>query len=90
MATPAINDAGYARASVLSHLRGLRARLLLVHGTGDDNVHPQNTLAFADALVQADKPFEMLLYPNRTHAIAGGNTSAHLYESFLRFLLDHL
>nr|MCU0648950.1 S9 family peptidase [Gemmatimonadaceae bacterium] len=90
MGTPTTNGAGYAASSVQSHIAGLRARLLLVHGTGDDNVHPQNTFAFADALVQADKRFEMLLYPNRTHSISGGNTSAHLFESVTRFLLEHL
>jgi dipeptidyl-peptidase 4 len=90
MWTPDANSDGYRKSSVMTHVNTLAARLLLVHGTGDDNVHPQNTLNLVDALVQANKPFEMLLYPNRTHSITGGNTTPHLYESFLRFLLEHL
>jgi dipeptidyl-peptidase 4 len=64
--------------------------LLLVHGTGDDNVHPQNTLQYANVLEAAGKNFTMLLYPNRTHAISGGTTQAHLFESLTRFLNENL
>jgi dipeptidyl-peptidase 4 len=69
---------------------GIKARLLLVHGTGDDNVHPQNTIQLADKLQAANKPFYMLLYPNRTHSISGGNTSIHLFNSLTRFVLENL
>jgi dipeptidyl-peptidase-4 len=61
-----------------------------VHGTGDDNVHPQNSLQYANALEAAGKDFTMLLYPNRTHAIAGGTSQLHLFESLTRFLQEHL
>jgi dipeptidyl-peptidase-4 len=68
----------------------MTARLLLVHGTGDDNVHPQNALVLAEALQNANKPFTMLLYPNKTHSIGGGRTQVHLFGSFTRFLRENL
>jgi dipeptidyl-peptidase 4 len=90
MWTPEDNAAGYDSSSVQNHVAGLRARLLLVHGTGDDNVHPQNSIQYAADLEAAGKPFYMLLYPNRTHAISGGNSQAHLFESLTQFVRDQL
>jgi dipeptidyl-peptidase-4 len=88
--TPQDNAAGYAAGSSQAQVSGLRATLFLVYGTGDDNVHPQNSLQYANALEAAGKDFTMLAYPNRTHAIAGGNSQAHLFESLTRFLTEHL
>jgi dipeptidyl-peptidase-4 len=90
MWTPQENAAGYQESSVLPHLEGLAADLLLVHGTGDDNVHPQNSILIANRLQSLGKPFQMMLYPNRTHAISGGNTQVHLYDMFTRFILENL
>jgi dipeptidyl-peptidase-4 len=90
MWTPQENAAGYRAGAPQSYVNGVKARMLLVHGTGDDNVHPQNTYQYANKLEAAGKPFYMLLYPNRTHSISGGNTSVHLYNSFTRFLLENL
>ena len=90
MWTPQQNAEGYRVSAPLTYVDGLKARLLLVHGTGDDNVHPQNTLQFANKLQAAGKPFYMMLYPNRTHSISGGDTSVHLYNTFTRFLLENL
>jgi dipeptidyl-peptidase-4 len=90
MSSPADNTAGYDSSSVQRHVGGLSATLLLVHGTGDDNVHPQNSIQYAAALEAAGKPFYMLLYPNRTHAISGGNSQAHLFESLTRFVHQEL
>jgi dipeptidyl-peptidase-4 len=90
MWTPQGNPEGYRRSSPQSFVSGLTARTLLVHGTGDDNVHPQNTIQLANRLEAAGKPFYMLLYPNRTHSISGGNTSVHLFNSFTRFILENL
>jgi dipeptidyl-peptidase-4 len=90
MWTPQQNPEGYRAGSPQTYVNGVKARLLLVHGTGDDNVHEQNTIQLADKLEAAGKPFYMLLYPNRTHSISGGNTSVHLYNSFTRFLLENL
>ena len=90
MWTPKENAAGYRDGSPQTYAKGVKARMLLVHGTGDDNVHPQNTVQYANKLQAAGTPFYMLLYPNRTHSISGGNTSVHLYNSFTRFLLESL
>ena len=90
MWTPQDNKAGYDESAPLNHVAGLKARLLVVHGTGDDNVHPQNTIQFADKLEAAGKPFWMLLYPNRTHSISGGNSQAHLFDSLTRFVTENL
>ncbi len=90
MWTPQQNPEGYRVSSSQAYVSGVRAKLLLVHGTGDDNVHPQNTIQYANQLEAAGKPFYMLLYPNRTHSISGGNTSLHLFNSLTRFVLDNL
>lgn len=87
---PRINEDGYRQTSVMTHLSGLTAELLLVHGTGDDNVHAQNTLVLADSLVNLGLPFSMLVYPNRTHSISGGNTSIHLFNQMTRFVKEKL
>lgn len=79
MRTPAENPDGYKMTSVLTYANGLTARLLLVHGTADDNVHPQNTFWLVNALQSYGTQFEMMLYPGRTHSISGGNTQVHLF-----------
>lgn len=90
MWTPQNNPEGYRKTSVLPHLEGLEAYLLLVHGTGDDNVHPQNSIQVANRLQELGKPFEFMLYPNRTHSISGGRTQVHLFEMFTRFIMENL
>jgi dipeptidyl-peptidase-4 len=90
MRTPAENPRGYQAGAVTTHAAGLTARMLVVHGTGDDNVHPQNALVLAETLQQLDKPFTMLLYPNKTHSIAGARTQVHLFGSLTRFLAENL
>jgi len=78
---PMMNKAGYDRGSPLTYVSGFRGNLLLVHGSGDDNVHYQNSEMLINALVAADKPFTMMEYPNRTHCICQGrNTQLHLFE----------
>ena len=90
MWTPQRNPEGYRDGSPLAHAKGLTASYLLVHGTGDDNVHPQNAIQLANALQAAGKQFDMMLYPNRTHSISGGNTQAHLFEMLTRFVKEKL
>jgi dipeptidyl-peptidase 4 len=81
------NRAGYDRGSPLSYVKGLKGPLLLIHGGGDDNVHYQNTEMLINALVAANRPFEMMEYPNRTHCICQGKgTQAHLFDLVTRFL----
>jgi dipeptidyl-peptidase 4 len=84
---PAENKAGYDRGSPLTYVNGLRGNLLLIHGSGDDNVHFQNSEALINALVSANRPFTMMEYPNRTHCICQGrNTQVHLFELITRYL----
>lgn len=90
MRTPQDNFRGYALSSPIELADKLQGRLLLVHGTADDNVHLQNTLEYADALVKAGKQFDMQLYPNCNHSINVGNSRVHLYERMTQFFLDNL
>ncbi len=91
MGLPQENPEAYRAGSPITYADGLRGDLLLVHGTGDDNVHYQATEALINALVAAGKPFEMMAYPNRTHAInEGEGTSRHLFGLFTRYLAEHL
>ena len=90
MWTPEGNPEGYRATAALNHVDGLTAKLLLVHGTGDDNVHSQNTIQFAQKLQLARKPFYMMLYPNKTHSISGAGATLHLYDTFTRFILESL
>jgi dipeptidyl-peptidase-4 len=87
---PQENAEGYRESAPQQHVGTMSASFLLVHGTGDDNVHPQNSLQLADRLQAAGKPFQLMLYPNRTHSIAGGNTQTHLFDMLTRFVLEKL
>ena len=70
---------------------GLTGRLLLIHGTGDDNVHYQGTERLVDRLIELGKRFDLMVYPNRTHSInEGPGTSPHLYKLIARYFLEHL
>jgi dipeptidyl-peptidase-4 len=87
---PKDNAAGYNEGSPLSYVAQMKGKLLLVHGSGDDNVHYQNSEALINALVAANKPFRFMEYPNRTHSITGGNTSVHLRTLLTDFLTESL
>jgi dipeptidyl-peptidase 4 len=87
---PQDNAVGYDDNSPVQFANLLKGKYLLVHGTGDDNVHFQNSVAFTDALVKANKDFEQLYYPNRNHGIYGGNTRLHLFRQMTNFLLENL
>lgn len=84
--TPQLNAAGYDDNSPITHVNKLKGNYLLIHGTGDDNVHFQNAVDLVDALVKADKQFETMYYPNRNHGIYGGNTTWHLYSLMTDFI----
>jgi len=84
--TPQLNAAGYDDNSPITHVNMLKGNFLLIHGTGDDNVHFQNSVDLVNALIAADKQFETFYYPNRNHGIYGGNTTWHLYTQMTDFL----
>ncbi|MDN3205185.1 S9 family peptidase [Algoriphagus sediminis] len=84
--TPRLNAAGYDENSPINHVNKLKGNFLLIHGTGDDNVHFQNTVDLVNALITADKQFETFYYPNRNHGIYGGNTTWHLYTQMTDFI----
>ena len=86
MRTPQENVAGYDDNSPFNYPEKLEGDYLLVHGSGDDNVHLQNTMRMVEALVQADKQFEWAIYPDKNHGIYGGNTRLHLYSKMTHFL----
>ncbi|TXE18903.1 S9 family peptidase [Psychroserpens burtonensis] len=90
MTTPQENASGYDENSPINHVDKLKGDFLLIHGTGDDNVHVQNTMRMVDALIQADKQFEWMIYPDNNHSIKGGNTRLHLYKKMTNFIHDHL
>ncbi len=88
---PQENPEAYRLGSPVTFAAQLKGELLVVHGSGDDNVHYQNTEALVNALVKANKPFQMMAYPNRTHCICEGQgTSLHLYSLLTRYLKEHL
>ncbi|GAB3292082.1 S9 family peptidase [Hymenobacter humi] len=88
--TPQENPAGYDENSPVQFAQNLKGKFLLVHGTGDDNVHFQNSIAFVDALIKANKDYQTLYYPNRNHGISGGNTRLHLYRQMTNFVTQNL
>ncbi len=90
MRTPKENGEGYENSSAINRASKLSGKLLLVHGTADDNVHLRNDAEYSEALVQADKQFEMQIYTNRNHGISGGNTTRHLMNRVVNFFLENL
>ena len=90
MQTPQENASGYDDNSPINHVDKLKGKYLLVHGSGDDNVHVQNTMRMIEALVQANKEFEWAVYPDRNHGIYGGNTRLHLYTKMTNFIKENL
>ena len=89
MRTPEENPDGYA-VNPIVWAPNLHGDLLICHGLADDNVHPQNTFEYSEALVQQDKDFKELIYTNRNHSIYGGNTRYHLLRNISEFFFEHL
>ncbi|MBN2747545.1 MAG: S9 family peptidase [Bacteroidales bacterium] len=91
MRTPQENGSNYDKNSPVTHAEKMKGKFLLVHGTSDDNVHVENSMDFVNALVNANKQFEMQFYPNNDHGIAGGRyTRYHLFTRMTDFLLINL
>ena len=90
MRTPQENPEGYDLNSPLNYADQLKGNFLIIHGSGDDNVHVQNTMRMVDALIQADKQFDWMIYPDKNHSISGGNTQKHLYTKMTNFIFKNL
>jgi len=93
MRTPQENPDGYAESAPITHVDKLKGKLLLLHGTADDNVHFQHSLMLAEALVEADKQFDMHFYTNKNHNYnhdTAGNTRFHLHAKITNFILNNL
>ena len=90
MQTPAENESGYDDNSPINHVGRLKGKYLLIHGTGDDNVHFQNSVEMVTALVKANKQFDSEFYPDKNHGIYGGNTRLHLFNRMTNFILNNL
>ncbi len=91
MGLPDDNKEGFKNGSPITHAHKLKGNLLIVHGTGDDNVHYQSCEALVNELIEHNKPFLMMAYPNRSHGIyEGKNTTIHLYNLLTRYLKENL
>lgn len=90
MQTEKENAAGYADNSPVNFADKLKGNYLLIHGTTDDNVHFQNSIEMANALIAANKQYDTYFYPNRNHGIGGGNARLHLYNKMTNFIIEKL
>ena len=88
--TPQENPQGYDENSPINFAGLMKGKYLLIHGTADDNVHYQNAVEMAEALIQKNKEFEFMTYPDKNHGIYGGNTRLHLYQKMTNFILNNL
>ena len=89
MQTPEENS-GYDENSPITHVDSLKGNYLLVHGTGDDNVHFQNSIEMVTALQKANKQFDFMMYPNKNHGIYGGNTRLQLFQMLTNYVEENL
>jgi dipeptidyl-peptidase 4 len=90
MQTPEENAEGYKESSPLTYAEDYKGKLLLIHGTKDDNVHFQNTVELVSKLQELDKQFEVMFYPGKFHGISGGDTRVHLFNLMTNFILNNL
>lgn len=90
MQKPQDNPEGYDNNSPINHVDKLKGNYLLIHGSADDNVHYQNAMELIEALVKADKQFDLMIYPNKNHGIYGGNTRKHVFDKITNFLIENL
>ncbi|OAB25159.1 dipeptidyl-peptidase-4 [Flavobacterium fryxellicola] len=90
MQTPQENASGYDDNSPINHVSKLKGKFLLIHGSGDDNVHVQNSMQMMEALIQANKQFDSQIYPDNNHGIYGGKTRIQLYTKMTNFIKENL
>ena len=88
MSLPKLNEQGYKAANIADAAKNLSGKLLLVHGTSDDNVHMQNSIQLVEALINSGKQYDFLLYPRKTHGISGFHARTHLYHRILGHFKD--
>lgn len=87
---PQDNKSGYEDNSPVNFTKNIRGKYLLIHGSADDNVHLQNSMEMAAALVKNNIPFDYMVYPNKNHGISGGMTRLHIYSKMLKFVKENL
>ena len=90
MQTPQENPGGYDDNSPINFVGKLKGKFLLIHGSGDDNVHVQNSMQMMEALIQANKQFDSQIYPDNNHGIYGGKTRIQLYTKMTNFIKEKL
>ena len=90
MQTPQENASGYDENSPINHVNKLKGKFLLIHGSGDDNVHVQNSMQMMEALIQANKQFDSQIYPDKNHGIYGGKTRIQLFNKMTNFIKENL
>lgn len=90
MRKPKDNKKGYEDNSPVNHVTKIKGNFLLIHGSADDNVHVQNSMEMARALVSNNIPFDFMIYPNKNHGIAGGFTRYHIFSKMLKFVKENL
>ncbi len=90
MGTPETNPTGFDDNAPMAYANMLKGNLLLIHGTGDDNVHFQNSVELINALIRNNKQFDLMVYPDRNHGIYGGKTRLHLYNMMTEYVLENL
>jgi dipeptidyl-peptidase 4 len=90
MRTPQENPEGYDEVSPLNHVDKIKGKFLIIHGSGDDNVHFQNSVLMVEAMIQKNIDFESGYYPNKAHGISGGNASFHIYRKMTDWIMENL
>ena len=90
MRTPQENPSGYDDNSPINFVEKLKGKYLLIHGSGDDNVHVQNSMQMMEALIQANKQFDSQIYPDKNHGIYGGKTRIQLFNKMTNFIKNNL
>ena len=91
MGLPQHNVEGYRVGSAINFAEGLQGKLLVIHGSGDDNVHVQGTEKLINRLIELGKPFDAMIYPNRSHSISEGpGTTPHIYKLIARYFVENL
>ena len=90
MSTPQLNPDGYKKASVFPYVDGLEGKLLVIHGMADDNVLFTNSTMLYSALHEADKMFDVMVYPGEKHAIAGHVSKLHNYKTIANYFIENL